>query len=512
MGRVYRSELTPGGFLRRTAAVFPDRIAVVHGDRRSTYAELSRRVGQLAGALLRAGLAPGDRVAVLCPNTPAMLEATFAVPAAGFVLVPINIRLSADEVAYIVEHSGARLLIVDHELAERVPAGIDTILVADTGQGDDQYERFLVTGSGLNGLVQVADEEDVLSINYTSGTTGKPKGAMVTHRGAYLNALGQVIEAGLGYDSVYLWTLPMFHCNGWCYPWAVTAIGGTHVCLRRADPSVAWELLESESVTHFCCAPTVAISLVHDPAAHRLARPVTVVMGGAPPSPTLIDRMAELDFNLIHAYGLTETYGPSTVCIPQEEWRDLPGDERARLLARQGVGHLTAGPVRVEAEDGAMGEVLMRGNTVMKGYYDDTEGTAVAFAGGWFHSGDLAVEHADGSIELRDRSKDVIISGGENISTIEVEQTIAAHPAVMECAVVAIPDEKWGERPKAFVTLKPGHKATEHGIVEFCRGRIAHFKCPDAVEFGELPKTSTGKIQKYVLRELEWQGSDRRVN
>jgi len=514
MERVYRSELTPVSFLRRSAAVFPQRDAVVHGSRRTTYGDLADRVRSLAGALAGLGLVRGERVAVLSPNTPAMLEATLAVPAAGLVLVPINIRLSAAEIAYILEHSGARFVLVDHELAHLVEAApeLGLVVVEDSASSDDPYEQLLATGLRADEPPPIADEEDVISINYTSGTTGRPKGVMVTHRGAYLNALGQVIEANLDYGSVYLWTLPMFHCNGWCYPWAVTAIGGTHVCLRKADPAVAWALLESEGVTHFCCAPTVAVSLAHDPAAHRLARPVTVVMGGAPPSPTLLDRMAELDFRPIHAYGLTETYGPSTLCVPQAGWEELEGQERARLLARQGVAHVTSGPVRADAEAGAMGEVVMRGNTVMKGYHEDPEATAQAFAGGWFHSGDLAVEHPDGYLELRDRAKDVIISGGENISTIEVEQAVDAHPAVLECAVVAIPDEKWGERPKAFVTLKPGAEATEQEVIDFCRARLAHFKCPAVVEFGELPKTSTGKIQKYVLREREWAGLARRIS
>ena len=514
MERVYRSELTPTAFLARSAALFPDRPAVVHLGRQTTYRELAERVARLAGALILTSLERGDRVAVVSPNTQAMLELTLAVPAAGLVLVPVNVRLNAGEVAHIIGHSGARLAFVDHELADlvEVPPELGSVLVCDTGSYDDPYERFLWAGAGSSGVVSPADEEDVISINYTSGTTGRPKGVMVTHRGTYLNAIGQVIEAGLDYGSVYLWTLPMFHCNGWCYPWAVTAVAGTHICLRKADPGVAWALLESEGVTHFCCAPTVAIALVHDPAAHRLERPVTVVMGGAPPSPTLVDRLEALHFRLLHAYGLTETYGPITCCVPHPEWSDLSAPERAHLMARQGVGHLTSGPVRVDAERGAMGEVLMRGNIVMKGYHADPEATAAGFDGGWFHSGDLAVEHPDAYIELRDRAKDVIISGGENIATIEVEQAVVAHPAVMECAVVAMPDEKWGERPKAFVTLKPGRVATEPEIIDFCRGRIAHFKCPSAVEFGQLPKTSTGKIQKHVLREREWSGLDRRVN
>jgi fatty-acyl-CoA synthase len=508
--KVYRSELTPVQFLRRSAAVFPERTAVVHGERRLTYAELGERVRLLCGALQAAGIAAGDRVAVLCPNTPAMLETHFAVAALGAILVPVNVRLSLDEIAYILDHSGASLLLADHELAGLVEGSpVETVRIDDTGEADDPYEQFLATGAGVPDPPPLADEEETLSINYTSGTTGRPKGVMVTHRGSFLNALGEVIEAGLSYDSVYLWTLPMFHCNGWGFPWAVTAVAGRHVCLRRVEPAAIWELLEREQVTHLCGAPTVAISLVNDPVARPLGHAVTALLGGAPPSPTLIERMESLGFRPMHLYGLTETYGPMTICVPHEGWPDLPLEERARLLARQGVEHVTHQPVRVAdeslrdvaADAASLGEVLMRGNNVMKGYYRDPEATEAAFAGGWFHSGDLAVRHPDGYIELRDRAKDIIISGGENISTIEVEQTIAKHPAVLECAVVAMPDEKWGERPKAYVALKPGAAVTESELVAFCRDRIAHFKCPAAVEFGELPKTSTGKVQKFVLRE-----------
>jgi fatty-acyl-CoA synthase len=337
---------------------------------------------------------------------------------------------------------------------------------------------------------------------------------------SYLNALAEVIETGLTSSSVYLWTLPMFHCNGWCFTWAVTAVGGTHVCLRKVDPDLIWDLFETEGVTHYNGAPTVQIFLVNHPRAHRLAQQVTVTVAGAPPSPTLLGQLKELNIRPIHVYGLTETYGPHTVCEWRPEWDQLPHAEQARLLARQGQNNVTADPVRIIDEKmqdvprdaQTMGEVAMRGNNVMKGYYNDPEATARAFTGGWFHSGDMGVWHPDGYIELRDRAKDIIISGGENISTIEVEQTVAQHPAVMECAVVAIPDEKWGERPKAFVTLKPGQTATEQEIIAFCRQRLAHFKCPVAVEFGPLPKTSTGKIQKYVLREKEWKGHDRRIN
>ena len=522
--KVYRRELTPLSFLARSAAVFPERIAVAHGERRYSYRQLEQRASALTAAIRSAGVETGDRVAVLAPNIPALLEAHFGVPGAGCVLVPINTRLAPREIAYILEHSGARLLLVDRELEQRVPdsPGLQVVRIDDTGDADDPYESLLCSVTGSDPALTIApeDEEDVISINYTSGTTGGPKGVMCTHRGAYLNALGQVIENGLTFETIYLWTLPMFHCNGWCFPWAVTAVGGRHVCLRRIDPPRIWELLDSQGVTNLCCAPAVATSLVHDPAARRLGREVTVSVGGAPPSPALIERMAALNLRPIHLYGLTETYGPSMICEWHPEWDDRPANERASLLARQGVGHLTVGAVSVLAEDGvdlasgdpSMGEVVIRGNTVMKGYYRDDEATARAFSGGWFHSGDLAVRHADGYVELRDRAKDVIISGGENISTIEVEQAIAGHPAVLECAVVSMPDEKWGERPKAFVTLKGDARLSADELIEFCRERIAHFKCPAAVEFGELPKTSTGKVQKYVLREREWAGHAKRVH
>jgi acyl-CoA synthetase (AMP-forming)/AMP-acid ligase II len=341
-----------------------------------------------------------------------------------------------------------------------------------------------------------------------------------THRGAYLNALMEALECGVRPESVYLWTLPMFHCNGWCFTWAVTAVGARHVCLRKVEPAAIWELLEREGVTHFNGAPTVHLGVLTHPAAHRLDREVTVTVAAAPPSPTLLARMAALNFTPVHVYGLTETYGPYTVCERQEGWESLPDDERARLLARQGVHDIVSDPVRVvdadmrdvPADAETMGEVVMRGNNVMKGYFEAPEATAAAFAGGWFHSGDIGVMHPDGYVELRDRKKDIIISGGENISTIEVEQTICRHHAVLECAVVAIPDERWGERPKAFVVLAPGQEVTERDIIDFCRDHLAHFKAPAAVEFGELPKTSTGKVQKFVLREREWRGREKRVN
>jgi fatty-acyl-CoA synthase len=522
--RVYRTEFTPLSFLRRSAFVYPDKTAVVHGDRRISYRQFEERVHRLANRLLTEGLGRGDRVAFLSPNTPAMLEAHFAVPAAGGILVAINTRLNAEEVGYILSHSGARWLFVDTEfeplLATLDASAARVVPIADTGRPGDPYEEFLAGGTTDAVPAWLEDEEEMISINYTSGTTGRPKGVMYTYRGAYLNAIGQVVEAGLNSDSVYLWTLPMFHCNGWCFPWAVTAVAGTHVCLRRIDPPLIWRLIEEERVSHYCGAPTVHIMLMNDRAARTLDRPVTVYAAGAPPSPTLLGQLRERNFRPIHAYGLTETYAPITSCAWHREWDELPTGEQAGLLARQGQGQVLADLVRIVGEqmvdvprDGeTMGEVVMRGNIVMKGYFEDPEATAAAFRGGWFHSGDIGVWHPDGYIELRDRKKDVIISGGENISTIEVEQTVARHPAVLECAVVAIPDEKWGERPKAFVTLKPGGAATEAEIIAFCRDHIAHFKCPVAVAFGELPKTATGKVRKVVLREAEWAGRETRVN
>ena len=522
--QVYRTELSPVSFLHRSAYLFPNKTAVVHGDRRYSYRELEERVNRLASRLRAAGLRKHDRVAFLAPNIPPLLEAHFAVPAAGGVLVAINTRLSSDEIDYILRHSGSRFLFVDAELEGLIQpldtSGIAVVRIDDTGAPGDPYEDFIAAGSAEPVESWLEDEEELITINYTSGTTGRPKGVMYSHRGAYLNALAQVIEARMSFDSVYLWVLPMFHCNGWCFTWANAVVAATNVCMRRVDPGRMWELFDAEGVTHYCGAPTVHINLVNDPKAHRLDRPVTVMSGGAPPSPTLMAQFRQLNFEPIHLYGLTETYGPSTICEWHSEWETLPPEEQARLLARQGQGYATADLVRVVDDrlddvprDGAtMGEVVMRGNNVMKGYFEQPDATAEAFRGGWFHSGDLGVWHPDGYIELRDRKKDIIISGGENISTIEVEQAIVKHPAVLECAVIAIPDEKWGERPKAFVTLKPGQRATEQELIEHCRATLAHFKCPAAIEFGELPKTSTGKVQKFVLREREWQGYEKRIH
>ena len=521
VAKAYRTELSPVSFLRRSAYVYPDKVAIVHGERRITYREFDERVNRLASALAGSGIAPGDRIAFLAPNIPAMLEAHYGVPAAGAILVGINTRLGEEEVAYILAHSGARMVFADHELAHLVErSDVPVIRIDDSGAEDDPYEQFLTSGGREDFEIPPADEEQTISINYTSGTTGRPKGVMYTYRGAYLNALMEALESHLRPDSVQLWVVPMFHCNGWCFTWAVTAMGARHVCLRKVDAGVMWELFDRERITHYNGAPTVHLAVVSHGSAHPLERELTVTTGGAPPSPTLLAKMVALNIKPVHVYGLTETYAPYTVCEQQEFWGGLSDQERARLLGRQGVHNIVSDPIRVvdpemqdvPADGETMGEVVMRGNNVMKGYFDDAEATHTAFAGGWFHSGDIGVMHPDGYIEIRDRMKDIIISGGENISTIEIENTICRHPAVLECAVVAIPDEKWGERPKAFVTLAAGAVATEREIIDFCREHLAHFKAPAAIEFGELPKTSTGKVQKYLLREREWVGRETRVN
>jgi fatty-acyl-CoA synthase len=521
--KVFRTELNPVDFLRRAAYLYPEKIAVIDRDRRYRYRELAERSWRLANALRSAGLRKGDRVATLMFNSAPMLEAHFGVPAAGGILVAINNRLASPEVGYILEHCGARFLLVDAELEPLIAplslSGVTVIRSTSRRDQDDPYEQFLGAASAVEPVSWLADEEETISINYTSGTTGQPKGVQYTYRGAYLNALSEVIIAEMSPNSVYLWTLPMFHCNGWCFPWAVTAVGARHVALRAVDPEAIWRLLDEEGVTHYNGAPTVQLMIINHPSAHRLERPVTALVAAAPPSPTLLGRMAELNLRIVHVYGLTETYGPITVCPTQEEWQQFPLEQWAKLLARQGQAYPSADLVRVVDEDmhdvprdgKTMGEVVMRGNNVMSGYFADETATGRAFRGGWFHSGDLAVWHPDGNIELRDRGKDVIISGGENISSIEVEQAIVAHPAVLECAVIGIPHERWGERPKAFVALNVGAEATEQEIISFCRERLAHYKCPDSVEFGSLPKTSTGKVQKFVLREQEWAGRDTRV-
>jgi fatty-acyl-CoA synthase len=520
--RANRAELTPVSFLERSAFVYPDRVAVVHEDRRYTYRELGARVNRLASALRRAGLEKGDRVAVICPNIPALLEAHFGVPAAGGILVALNYRLTARDIGGILEHSGARFVFVDHEFEHLVEDTGDTVRVIrvdDTGAPDDPYEAFLAEGSAEPVASVLEDEQEPISINYTSGTTGRPKGAVYSHRGAYLNALGEVIEARLTPESVHLWTLPMFHCNGWCFPWAVTAVGARHVCLRKVDPARIWDLIDEEGITHYSAAPTVQAALVSHEKAHPVGREIVTPVSGSPPSRELFVQMTGLGLRPVHVYGATELYGPYMVCETQDHWKELPADKQAALLARQGVHYVIASPVRVVDEhdrdvaaDGmTLGEVLMRGNNVMLGYFRDPEQTEATLAAGWYRSGDLGVRHPDGYIELRDRKKDIIISGGENISSIEVEQAIWAHPAVAAVAVVATPDEKWGERPKAFVELKHGERVSADEILAFASQRLPGYMRPDTVEFTVLERTATGKVLKRALRDREWAAHDRKV-
>jgi fatty-acyl-CoA synthase len=506
---VHLTPLTPLSFLERSALAFPERAAVVDGETRLTWAGLRERARQLAVALQEAGIEHGDRVAFLAPNVTALLEAHFGVPRAGAVLVAINTRLMPQEIAYILEHSGSRTLVVHESLAQLVEgASVDRLLVCGTG-GD--YDAFLASAGPGEPEDRLESEDDPISINYTSGTTGRPKGVIYTHRGAYLNALSEVLHAKLDSRSVFLWTLPMFHCNGWCFTWGVTSVGATHVCLPRVDPALVWQLIEEEGVTHLNGAPTVLVMLVSDDAASRLSKPVQITTAGAPPSPTVIERTEALGFLINHVYGLTETYGPITICEWNPEWDGLDVRRRARLRARQGLHLVTADPVRVvdadlndvPADGETLGEVVMQGNNVMKGYFADEAATAEAFRGGWFHSGDLGVMHPDGYVELRDRMKDIIISGGENISTIEVEQALVRHPDVLEAAVIAVPHEKWGERPKGFVTLRPDAALSAEDLIAFARETLPGFKAPDEIEFCELPKTSTGKVKKYELRERE---------
>jgi fatty-acyl-CoA synthase len=517
--------LTPVSFLERAADVYRGKPAVIHGDRVFTYAEFHERVRRLASALAARGVGRGDTVAVMAPNVPALLEAHYAVPGLGAVLNALNYRLDAATIAFCLEHGQAKVLVTDREFAPVVSKALAQlgreIFVVDIddalGPGGDRlgsidYESWIAAGDPAFELPGPVDEWDALALLYTSGTTGNPKGVVYHHRGACLNALGNALAFGLSPSSVYLWTLPMFHCSGWTYTWAVTAVGGTHVCLRKVDPALIFPAIERHRVTHLCGAPIVLNMLVHAPDAvkRRFDHRVEVATGGAAPPSAVIEAMEKMGFNVTHLYGLTESYGPATLCAWQEEWRGLPLAERARLMARQGVRYPTLADMQVAdpatmqpvPRDGAtIGEVMLRGNTIMKGYLRNPKATAEAFAGGWFRSGDLAVWHADGYIEVKDRSKDIIISGGENISSLEVEECLYRHPRVMEAAVVARPDEKWGETPCAFVVAKPGAEITAEEVLRWCREHLAGFKVPRTVVFGELPKTSTGKIQKYVLRQ-----------
>ncbi|MHB1165836.1 MAG: AMP-binding protein [Candidatus Nanopelagicales bacterium] len=508
--------LSPLAFLRRASDVHGDSIAVVDGDVRIAYRELRSRADRLADALRAEGVQPGDRVAVLAANGLPLLEAHYGVPGAQAVLVALNTRLGPDEYDYILRHCEPRILIVSASLADRVDASQHPYLArvvvigAADGAGDDGYEAWLAGHADGPGMVDPAAEESVLAINYTSGTTGRPKGVMYTHRGAFLNALGTALTFGLTAGSVYLWTLPMFHCNGWCFTWSVTAMAGRHVCLPRPEPRAAVEAIEREGVTHFCAAPVVLADIVGEAQATTASRGarMRVATGGAPPSPRVIAQAEAVGIELTHLYGMTETYGPSLVCEPLPGWSGRPAGERATLMSRQGVRTVVVQDVRVVADDGSdvpadaltMGEIVVDSATVMAGYYRDPEATAEAMRGGVLHTGDLAVRHPDGYIEIRDRAKDIIISGGENISSIEVEHALTAHPQVVEAAVVAAADERWGQVPVAFVTLAPGATLTADDLRAFLRGRIAGFKTPRDIRFADLPKTATGKVQKSELR------------
>jgi fatty-acyl-CoA synthase len=512
-GGVARAELSPLSFLRRSAEVWAERPAVRSGDRTRTYAELADRVGRTIGALRREfGIEPGGRIATILPNVPAMLELHYAVPGCGGVLVPLNTRLAPPEYDYILGHSGAEVVFADARLRDDLGAALGSrrvIWVDDSRPSECGYEQLLEGGSP-EPMRAPLDENAILSINYTSGTTGRPKGVIATHRGAYLHSLGVVVEAGLDPASVYLWTLPMFHCNGWAYTWAVTAAGGLHVYLPQVEEGAIWAQLEAD-VTHLCAAPTVLEIILRDTGRAALPRPVRAFVGGAPPSPTILARAADLGFEMTHLYGLTETYGPIAVCAWNPDWDRLPAERRYRLMARQGVATILGEPLAVlDADqrsvprDGeTLGEIAMRGNNVTPGYYHDPEATATAMRGGWFHSGDLGVIHPDGYVEIRDRLKDVIISGGENISSIEIEQALAAYPPIAEASVVGAADERWGEVPVAFVTLGDGQDLEVEAATDFVRSRIARFKAPKRITVvAELPKTATGKVQKNRLREL----------
>jgi len=517
--------LTPVTFLTRAAAVYPQKIAVIHGAQRFTYAQFHERACRLASALRRRGLGRGDCIAIMAANTPPMLEAHYAIPMMGGVLNSLNIRLDARTLAFILEHGEAKVLLTDREfspvikealrLTQSRPLVVDIDdAYAEGGEllGELDYEALLAEGDPGESFDGPEDEWQSLSLLYTSGTTGNPKGVVYHHRGAYLNAIGNMITFGLGRDSVYLWTLPMFHCDGWTFTWAVTAAAATHVCLRRVDPAVIYPLIGDEGVTHMCGAPIVLTLLANAPAAVKVKFPQTVdcATGGAAPPSAVIEAMEANGFRVIHLYGLTESYGPAMVCVWQDEWASYDLQKRSAKMARQGVNYLTLEAAEVMdpetmapvPRDGqTLGEIMLRGNTVMKGYLKNPTATDQAFAGGWFHTGDLAVCHPDGYIEVKDRSKDVIISGGENISSLEVEEALYRHPKVLEAAVVARPDAKWGESPCAFVTLRDGESAVAEEIIAFCRDMLAHYKVPRSVVFGPLPKTSTGKIQKFVLRE-----------
>ncbi|MFK7890523.1 MAG: acyl-CoA synthetase [Granulosicoccus sp.] len=518
--------LSPVSFLRRAAAVRPYQTAVVHGQRRYNYQQFWQRSQQLAAALLKRGVGPGDCVAIMAANTPEMLEAHNGVPLTGAVLNSLNIRLDAKSLAFILDHGEAKVLITDREFSPVIQEALTLIdrpltvididdELAEGGQllGETDYETFLKSAGDDLPTDGVDDEWQAISLLYTSGTTGNPKGCVYHHRGAYLNALGNMTTMGMNHHSRYLWTLPMFHCDGWTFTWAVTAAMGTHVCLRKVDPALIFRLIESEEITHMCGAPIVLNMLANAPAdiQRRSSTNIEIATGGAAPPSSVIEAMEAIGFNVTHLFGLTETYGPATVCVPQDDWEQLELQQRSARMARQGVHYLTlenamimdSNTMKPVAPDGhTIGELMIRGNTIMKGYLKNPEATREAFSGDWFHSGDLGVQHADGYIQIKDRAKDIIISGGENVSTLEVEEVLFRHPAILEAAVVAKPDDTWGETPCAFVTLHETDSVTEEDIITYCKEHLARFKVPKSIVFGPLPKTSTGKIQKFALRDL----------
>ncbi|TAM38254.1 MAG: acyl-CoA synthetase [Burkholderiaceae bacterium] len=520
--------LSPLSFIERTAEVYPDRLAVVHGNLRRTWGEVYERCRRLASALARHGIQKGDTVAVMLPNTPPMVEAHFGIAMAGAVLNALNTRLDAETIAFMLDHGEAKVVIVDPEFAGvmqkaiALRKGTAPLLVVDVSDpvytgtvhkiGSLDYEDFLAGGDPQFAWSLPADEWDAIALNYTSGTTGNPKGVVYHHRGAAINAISNILEWDMPKHAVYLWTLPMFHCNGWCFPWTVAARAGVNVCLRRVEAQAIFDAIRNHGVTHYCGAPIVHGLLVNAPEAMKAGVPpgVKAMVAGAAPPASMIEGMEQMGFDLTHVYGLTEVYGPATVCAKHDAWNDLDIGERARLNARQGVRyHLqrdarvldpkTMQPVPWDGE--TMGEIMFRGNIAMKGYLKNPKATEEAFAGGWFHSGDLAVQYPDGYIKIKDRSKDIIISGGENISSIEVEDVLYRHPAVLAAAVVAKADARWGETPCAFVELKAGATTTAEEIVAHCKQHLAGFKVPRAVVFGEIPKTATGKIQKFELRK-----------
>jgi fatty-acyl-CoA synthase len=512
--------LTPLTLLERSASVYPDHTAVIHGAQRFSYAQLYDRTRQLASALVRKGIKPGDTVAALLLNTPPMIEAHYGVPMAGAVLNALNTRLDAAGIAFILEHGEAKVLLVDQDLLPLAQEALalcsaapEVIVYMDPTVTMDEpcaYEALLAGGDPAFDWSMPEDEWDAISLNYTSGTTGDPKGVVYHHRGAMLLATGNILSAEMGKHPVYLWTLPMFHCNGWCFPWSLSAVAGTHVCLRAVRAGAMFDAIAEHGVTHMCGAPIVMATLLNAEADEKKPLPHTVsfLTAAAPPPESVLAAMAEAGFDVTHVYGLTEVYGPAVVNEWHGDWSSLPKDEQARLKARQGVRYAALEALEVaDPETGAlvppdgdtMGEVVMRGNVVMKGYFKNPSATEKALKDGWFWTGDIGVKHPDGYVQLKDRSKDIIISGGENISSIEVEEVLYKHPAVAFCAVVARPDEKWGETPCAFLEVRDA--VTEAEVIAFCRDHLAHYKCPRSVVFGELPKTSTGKIQKFALRE-----------